>query len=427
MQQRSSRWSKVGMAVMAVTGFCFSSWLAAAPAAETAQTKAPATVSAPAADQQSTALMGITADNLPANFEFYKQQMTYPQSWLSGHFHNFAQWKKQTRAMLRAALLTPDSTQPFKAEVLQQEDRGTYIAEKIQLTLTDNNRVNAYLLTPKTAGTHAAILLLHDHGAKFDIGKEKFIRPWGDPAKLASAKAWAHKYFTDEFVGDDLAKRGYVVLCVDALGWGDRGPISYEGQQALASNFFNLGRSLAGQMAYEDMRSVDYLATRDDVDAHRIGVIGFSMGAFRAWQVAALDDKVQATAAVSWFGSLKGLMTPGNNVLRGQSSFYMLHPGIAAKLDFPDIAGLAAPKPMLFFNGGQDKLFPQSSVMSAYLKVHEIWKSQHAEDKLVTKIWPQLGHVFYKEQQDVVFPWMDQWLHPQTVGKLAVKSAKKGA
>ncbi len=203
------------------------------------------------------------------------------------------------------------------------------------------------------------------------------------------------------------------MLSVDALGWGERGPVTYEQQQALASNFFNLGRSLAGTMAYEDMRSVDFLATLPMVDARRIGVVGFSMGAFRAWQLAALSDKVAATAAISWFGTYQGLMTPGNNTLRGQSSYYMLHPGIPTRLDIPDVAGIAAPRPLLLFNGGKDTLFPSESVEAAYAKVHRIWRSQQAELNLTTQQWPELGHVFVQEQQEAAFVWLDQWLKPR--------------
>lgn len=354
----------------------------------------------------------ITENNLPVFYPQLKKQMTYQSSWLAGRYTDFALWKSDTRKIFRQALLTPDSTIAFSAEKIDQQDRGRYIAEKIALNITDESRVQGLLLTPKSKGPHPAIVLLHDHGSKFDIGKEKMIRPWGDSAQLASAQAWSDKFFSGKFIGDELAKRGYVVLSIDAIGWGDRGPISYEQQQALASNFFNLGRSLAGTMAYEDIRTVDFLATLPSVDRQRIGALGFSMGAYRAWQLAALSDKVAATAAISWFGNYQGLMTPGNNVLRGQSAFYMLHPGIANKLDFPDIASLAAPKPMLLFNGGKDKLFPSDAVEQAYSKVHAIWRSQNAESRLVTRSWPTLGHVFYQEQQDVVFPWLDRWLKP---------------
>lgn len=353
---------------------------------------------------------GITEGNLPVSWQQMKSQMQYPDSWLSGRYTDFKQWQQHARQEFRQSLLTPDSTKPFDAKQIASEDRGSYTAEKLSLNITDDNRIAALMLTPKTPGPHPAIVLLHDHGSKFDIGKEKLIRPWGNAEQRASAQAWADKFFTGRFIGDELAKRGYVVIAIDSPGWGDRGPMVYEQQQALASNYFNLGRSLAGEVAYEDMRTVDFIASLKSVDSQRIGVLGFSMGGFRAWQLAALSDKVAATAVISWFGTYNGLMTPGNNVLRGQSAFYMLHPGMPAKMDIPDIASLAAPKPMLILSGGQDKLFPANAVNDAFAKAHRVWSSQNADDRLVTKTWPSLGHVFYQQQQEEVFPWLDKWL-----------------
>lgn len=355
---------------------------------------------------------GIVEGNLPASWQQMKSQMQYPDSWLSGHYADFKTWQQHARHLFRQSLLTPESTKPFDAQNIAYEDRGSYTAEKLALNITDDNRIAALMLTPKTPGPHPAIVLLHDHGSKFDIGKEKLIRPWGNAEQLASAQAWADKFFTGRFIGDELAKRGYVVIAIDSPGWGDRGPMVYEQQQALASNYFNLGRSLAGEVAYEDMRTLDFLASLKGVDSQRIGVLGFSMGGYRAWQLAALSDKVAATAVISWFGTYNGLMTPGNNVLRGQSAFYMLHPGMAAKMDIPDIASIAAPKPMLIFSGGQDKLFPASAVNDAFAKMHRVWSSQKADNMLVTKTWPALGHVFYQQQQEEVFPWLDKWLKP---------------
>lgn len=355
---------------------------------------------------------GVVESNLPASWQQMKSQMTYPDSWLSGQYSDFHAWQQHARQQLRQSLLTPDSHKPFDTQIIAREDRGSYTAEKLALNITDDNRIAALMLTPKTPGPHPAIVLLHDHGSKFDIGKEKLIRPWGNAEQLASAQAWADKFFSGRFIGDELAKRGYTVIAIDSPGWGDRGPVVYEQQQALASNYFNLGRSLAGEVAYEDMRTVDFIASVKGVDPQRIGVLGFSMGGFRAWQLAALSDKVAATAVISWFGTYEGLMTPGNNVLRGQSAFYMLHPGMPAKMDIPDVASIAAPKPMLIFSGGQDKLFPAQAVTDAFAKVHKVWVSQKADDMLITKSWPELGHVFYRQQQDEVFPWLDKWLKP---------------
>jgi len=349
-------------------------------------------------------------NNLPAFYPELKVKMTYPQSWLSGNYNDFSHWQQETRGLVRQALLAPEATVPFAPEILESQDRGSYIAEKVALNITDESRVNALILKPKSPPPYPAIVLLHDHGSKFDIGKEKMIKPWGNEEQLASAQAWVDKFFTGKFVGDELAKRGYLVIAIDAPGFGERGPVTYEQQQALASNFYNLGRSLAGTMAYEDTRTVDFLASLPDVDAKRIGAVGFSMGAYRAWQVAALSENVAATAAISWFGNYDGLMTPGNNILRGQSSFYMLHPGLASKLDIPDVASLVAPRPLLIFNGGKDKLFPPAAVDAAYRKVHQVWDSQNQGNHLLTQTWPELGHVFYQKQQDIVFPWLDSWL-----------------
>ncbi|MFM2484791.1 dienelactone hydrolase family protein [Celerinatantimonas yamalensis] len=357
----------------------------------------------------------LTQDMLPTFYPALKKQLTYPMSWLSGNYQDFAKWRITARHKLRQSLLTPDSHRPFAPQVIDSIDRGSYIGYKIAFNLTDESRVVGLMLVPKTKGKHAAAILLHDHGAKFDIGKEKMIKPWGDQAKLDSAVAWSEKYFTGQFVGDAMAKRGYVVLCVDALGWGDRGPMNYAQQQALASNFFNLGRSLAGNMAYEDMRAFDFLRSRAEVDPKRVAIVGFSMGAYRAWQLAALRPQAAATVVDSWMGTYQGLMVPGNNVLRGQSAFYMLQPGLAQWMDIPDEASIAAPKPMLIFNGGKDHLFPPEAVQQAYKKLHQVWHSQHADDHLTTRTWPNLGHVFYAKQQDVAYQWLKQWEHPEKV------------
>jgi dienelactone hydrolase len=264
------------------------------------------------------------------------------------------------------------------------------------------------MLVPDGTGPFPAALLLHDHGARFDIGKEKLIEPWYDETRLTSARAWADKYFSGRFVGNELVKRGYAVLAVDALGWGDRGGLTYDIQQALASNLFNLGGSLAGLVAREDVRSAAMLATLPEVDAGRIAAVGFSMGGYRAWQVAALSDDIAATVSACWMTGLKEMMVPGNNTLRGQSAFYMLHPGLYRYLDIPDVASIAAPKPTLMTDGETDPLFTPEGVAVAYAKMRAVWPA----GRLSTKTWPGLGHVFVREMQDEAFDWLDGRLTP---------------
>ena len=78
-------------------------------------------------------------------------------------------------------------------------------------------------------------------------------------------------------------------------------------------------------------------------------------------------------------------------------------------MDYPHIASIACPKPMLFFNGRQDKLFPVIAVEKAYSQIRSVYESQGASDKLVTKLW-DLPHFCSKDIQKEVADWLDKVL-----------------
>jgi len=109
--------------------------------------------------------------------------------------------------------------------------------------------------------------------------------------------------------------------------------------------------------------------------------------------------------------TVKGLMTPGNNQTRGQSCFTMVHPGLSNHLDYPDVASLACPKPMLFYNDLQDALFPVPSVKEAYAKMGAVWESQGAGDRLETRL-RDVPHEFNAEMQEAAFEWFGEQLGP---------------
>ncbi|MDW8308716.1 MAG: hypothetical protein RMK20_05010 [Verrucomicrobiales bacterium] len=198
-------------------------------------------------------------DRLPVFYTNLAARMDYPLSWLSGRHRNFKRWREQARAEFFKSLLKPPPTAPFEPRVLAEQDRGSYVARKILFNVTGDSRVLALLLLPKAPGPHPAVLLLHDHGAKFDIGKEKVIEPWDvPPEKLESARNWVAKYYGGRFLGDELARRGYVCLATDALNWSDRGGGGYENQQALAANFLQFGASWAGLIVHEDLRAAEF-------------------------------------------------------------------------------------------------------------------------------------------------------------------------
>jgi len=353
--------------------------------------------------------IGVTAD-LPVFYAEIKRGLNFPCSWLSGAYSDFDAWRSQTRQLVFDHLLTEPPRASFQPVTIAEEDRGSYTARKVVFNLNGWSRVLGYLLVPKGEGPFPAVLLLHDHGAKFDIGKEKMVRPFGEsPARIASAQQWVASGYGGRFVGDELARRGYLCFATDALNWGDRGGAGKEGQQALASNLLNMGVSLAGLTAWEDLAALRFLASLVETDTTRIAAIGHSFGSYRAWQLTALSEQIRAAVCICWMAGRSELLVPGNNLTKGQSSYTTLHPGLTRLLDYPDVASLACPRALLFYNGEDDHLFPRLAARAAFDKMRRIWEEQGAGNRLETRFWPG-GHQFSLEMQEAAFAWLDEQL-----------------
>lgn len=328
----------------------------------------------------------------------------YPLAW-SGE-GDFDQWRTQARAKVTELMgIAPEAPTSTTYQVLCTEQRTGYKAHKIRFEVSADNHIVAYLLVPDTEGPHPALVALHDHGAKFSIGKEKMIRPIGESAEVvAQADEWLTKCYDGVYTGDWFAQQGYVVLAIDALLWGNRGEgadgrqTRYDTQQALASNCLKMGTTLCGIITWDDLRSIDFLAAQEFVDPERIGVYGHSMGGHRAWMAAALSDKVAAVASVCWMATSDALLAAGNNELKGGSAFTMQVPMLSRWLDNPDVASLACPRAALFISGAKDKLFP-AGVAEAYAKIQSVWASQGAADRLTCTIYPDSPHYFDKQMQ----------------------------
>ncbi len=328
-------------------------------------------------------------------------------------FADFSKWRETARKAVIESLGTPPPFEFFNPVLLKEEDRGKYVARKIAINISTWERIPAYLLIPKGTPPFPAVVCLHDHGGHFSIGKEKVVMPISEKESVVrDAKDWVDKYYGGRFIGDELAQRGYVVLAIDALFWGSRQECEgskYENQQKVASNIFHLGTTWLGIITWDDIRSVEFLASLPEVDPNRIGAIGLSMGAHRTWILSALCDHIKVGCAICWMATTKSLMVPDNNQTRGQSAYSMLAPNLTTILDIPDVASIACPKPMLFFNGRYDTLFPIEGVEECYKIMKNVWESQNREDYLYTKIW-DLEHLFSVEMQEEAFAWLDKFL-----------------
>ncbi len=319
-------------------------------------------------------------------------------------------WRETALRAARQHILQPgDDGSPLAARRLAVEDRGDHLAERLELRMSLGDRAPALWLRPKRPGPHPAVLLLHDHGARFDIGAEKLVEPLAaEPAsRREAAGAWAQRHFDGRFIGAELVRRGHAVLAVDALGWGGRSRPGFarDDQQALAAQLQQLGPHWAGVIASDDARSLRWLREQPEVDAGRLAVLGFSMGAFRAWQLAALDEGVAACVAAHWMAPRRdGLLRPGEHTLQGQSAFAMLHPGLAGLMDHPDVAALIAPRPLLLIASPEDRLFPFDAVQRAAAQLAAAWPAR-AHDRFRFAALPG-GHRFGEAAQSLTWDWL---------------------
>lgn len=350
------------------------------------------------------------------HYEFYKDfpvyadkllaQLTYPLAWGNSDIKDFSKWKDTARKKVLECMMTPPpAPKSYDMTVMGEERRDGYTARKIEFNLSDFYRVRAYVLVPDGKGPFPAVNLLHDHGAHLYIGKEKMIRPFDDDSLvIADADKWVADLYEGQFFGDYLVRHGYVVFSTDAPMWGERGRkegVDRSKYDIIAGNMMMYGRDLSAFMTYDDIVSTDFLATLPEVDPSRIACAGCSMGAYRAWMLAAMSDKIAASAAVCWMVTTDVQMT-WKYGRKENGGFANCIPALRQYLDYPHIASLACPKPALFINGTQDKLFKVPGVEKAFKIMHDVWDSQKAGQNLETELWPIPHSCGVKAQQRVL-------------------------
>ena len=202
-----------------------------------------------------------------------------------------------------------------------------------------------------------------------------------------------------------------MVFSSDAPLWGERG--QKEGAlrskfDMICGNMMMYGIDLSAYMTYDDIACTDYIASLPFVDSKRIGCVGFSMGGYRSWLLAALSDKIKVGVSVCWMVTTQEQMSFKYSRTEN-GGFANCFPGLRRWLDYPHIASLACPKPMLFISGTKDKLFPVNGVNRAFNIMHSVWDSQGVYNRLQTEMW-DIPHSFGKPVQRRAFEFFTEYL-----------------
>ena len=320
--------------------------------------------------------------------------------------------------MLELLHYAPPPCDP-RAEVVERVDRGDYVEERVLFNTTPDIRVPAFVLVPKKAkGPAPALVALHDHGGFYVWGKEKLVELPGEHPALTDFK---RQLYGGRSIASELARAGYVVVAIDMFYWGERRmlladdpadwrerPASLtperiaafnrragESEQLVGRSIESAGFTWPGVMFWDDIRTLDYLARRPEVDPSRIGCVGLSVGAVRSLHLAALDDRIKAAVVVGWMTSFPAQL--GRHV-RNTIGFTKLVPGLYRHLDYPDVGSLAMPTPMLVINGGKDALFEPSGVRASFEKLAACYRKAGVPDRIETRLY-DTPHEFNREMQ----------------------------
>jgi dienelactone hydrolase len=286
-------------------------------------------------------------------------------------------------------------------------------------------RVPAYLLIPKKAPLPApALVVLHCHGGAYVWGKEKVVAVEDEHQALSDFK---HQLYEGSSIGNELVRRGYVVITIDMFYWGERrmlldgDPSSYrepermtaaevadfnrrssQSEQLVARTLMTAGITWPGIVLWDDLRTLDYLASRPEVDRRRLGCVGLSVGGYRSFLLAALDPRIKAAVDVGWMTSY------ASNIRRhviNTVGFTFHIPGLYRYLDLPDLAALIAPRSIFVINGSKDTLFPPDGVEKAYRKIEACFRKAGAAEQQRCRLY-SAPHQFNREMQADAWEWL---------------------
>jgi len=349
-------------------------------------------------------------------------------SFLNPEFDDLAAWQEQGRAKVRELLrYDPPHCDPAPT-VLETVEFPDYIRERIEFNTTPDLRVPAYVLVPKQGQPpYPGLVALHDHGAFFVWGKEKIVAIEDEHPSLTEFKRTG---YGGRSWATELCRRGFVVIAIDMFYWGERrllhggDPGSWHDRERMtdeevmafnrrssewtvrtAIGLFEAGITWSGVMFTDDLRTVDYLATRPEVDPDRIGCCGLSVGGFRSAHLAGLHPRIKAAVVVGWMCNY-GAMLQSHLTSIG---FMKVIPGMYRYMDLPDIVGMTAPGGLMVIHGLRDGLFPNPGVEEAFDKLRAIYaKAGHPERFAgVTYDGP---HEFNVPMQEQAFAWLERWL-----------------
>ncbi|MDF1843734.1 MAG: acetylxylan esterase [Rubripirellula sp.] len=215
-----------------------------------------------------------------------------------------------------------------------------------------------------------------------------------------------------------FARNGYVCLTIDTIQLGELEGIHHGTYREKMWWWNNRGYTPAGVEAWNCVRALDYLQDREEVNAERLGVTGRSGGGAYSWWIAAIDERIKAAVPVAGITSLKNHVVDG--CVEGHCDcMYMVN---TYRWDYPMVAALVAPRPLLISNTDKDRIFPLDGVVDVHSKTRRIYDLYEASDQLGLQI-TEGPHKDTQELRIHAFRWFNRFLKEDVslIDKSAIK------
>jgi dienelactone hydrolase len=318
---------------------------------------------------------------LPENFYhtlFQKSEKTLTYD--NNLDNNIDKWASQVRVKLyellkldelRAMVKTDQNNVP-QVRIAGSEDCDDFIREKVYIKGPMDD-IPAYILIPKQKRAAPAIICLHGHGG-YSAGKT-MVAGATEKGSIEEECAEALNYG----YGVQMAKAGYVTICPDAFGFGERRFPEEIGSKAhLCSKYFislvNYGLSPIAITTISNILCVDYILSRKEVKGDNVGCIGLSFGGSQAQPLACADLRVQASVFSGCLSSYA--KTPGGRCGAPDIPFLLQW------FDKIDMFKAYAPRPALYEIMSQDSSFNYETSLSIYDEIKAVYRRRNLVDNI---------------------------------------------
>jgi dienelactone hydrolase len=276
-------------------------------------------------------------------------------------------WQRQFRAKVVELIGGfPDARPPLKPQTLEVREFPGYKREKFTFESRPGVGVLAYLLTPTASSApHATVVCIPGHGRGVDdiVGIDEHGND--RTTKVGYAYDFAIQ----------VAEHGMAAVAIEPMAFGCRRDartsahgLGASACEPAAGSALLLGETMIGWRVYDVMRTIDWIATRPELDSKRVGCMGISGGGTCTLFATALDPRIQAAFVSGYLNTFR------DSIMSMSHCIDNYVPGILNWGEQYDVAALIAPRPLFSEGGDRDPIFPVAATRENYQRVKKVYE-----------------------------------------------------